>query len=62
MALRLRKGEFFDELETMSPAARREYLDRKLAATVAYAYKHAPAVKKLLDNAGVGPEQIRYVK
>jgi phenylacetate-CoA ligase len=62
MAVRLRKGEFFDDLETMSPAVRREYLDRELAATVAYAYKHAPAVKKLFDNAGVGPDQIRTVK
>ncbi len=62
MAVRSRKDEFFDELETMSPAARRAYLDRKLAATIAYAYKHALAVKKLFDNAGVSPDKIRKVK
>ena len=62
MAVSSRQDEFFDELETMSPAARQKYLDRKLAETVAYAYQHAPAVKKLLDKAGVSPEQIRTVK
>jgi phenylacetate-CoA ligase len=62
MAVRSRKDEFFDELETMSPAARRTYLDRKLAVMIAYAYKHALAVKKLFDNAGIAPDQIRTVK
>ncbi len=62
MAVKSRKGEFFDELEIMSPAARQQYLDRKLAETIAYAYKHAPAVKTLLDKAGVAPDQIHRVK
>jgi len=62
MAVSSKKDEFFDELETMSPEDRREYLDRKLSAKVAYAYRHAPAVKKLLDNAGVKPVDIRTVK
>ncbi len=62
MAVVSRKDEFFDELETMSPAARRKYLDKKLTETVAYAYKHAPAVKKLFDKAGVTPDQIGTVK
>jgi phenylacetate-CoA ligase len=62
MAVRSRKDEYFDELETMSPAARGKHLDRRLAETVAYAYEHAPAVKKLLDKSGVTPDQIRTVK
>jgi phenylacetate-CoA ligase len=62
MAVRSGKDEFFDALETMSSEARREYLDRKLATQVTYTYRRAPAVKKLLDNAGVKPSQIRSVK
>jgi phenylacetate-CoA ligase len=62
MAVITRRGEFFDALETMPPADRVRYLNRKLAGTVAYAYKHAPAVKELLDKAGVSPAHIRTVK
>ncbi len=62
MAVKPRKGEFFDELETMSPAARSKYLDKKLAETVAHACKHAPAVKKLFDRTGITPDRIRTVK
>jgi phenylacetate-CoA ligase len=62
MAVSSKKDEFFDKLETMSSEARRKYLDRKLSEKVAYAYSHAPAVKKLLDNAGVSPKNIRTVK
>jgi phenylacetate-CoA ligase len=62
MAVSSKKNDFFDELETMSPETRSAYLDRKLTEKVAYAYRHAPAVKKLLDNTGVKPEQVRTVK
>jgi phenylacetate-CoA ligase len=62
MAIKRRQSEFFDALETMPPTARIKYLDKRLAETLAYAYKHAPAVKKLFDNAGIAPEQIRAVK
>ncbi len=62
MAVRPKRGEFFDTLETMPPADRVRYLNRKLAAAVAYAYKHALAVKELLDKAGVTPAKIRTVK
>jgi len=62
MAVKSRKNEFFDELEIMSPLARSQYLDLKLSETVEHAYRHAPAVKKLFDKAGVSPEQIRTVK
>jgi phenylacetate-CoA ligase len=62
MAVKSPKDEFFDELETMSAVARKKYLDRKLSETVAYAYRHAPAMKKLFDKVGVSPDQIRTVK
>jgi phenylacetate-CoA ligase len=62
MAVKSPKDEFFDELETMSPAARSKYLDRKLSETVGNAYRHSPAVKKLFDKVGVSPDQICTVK
>jgi phenylacetate-CoA ligase len=62
MAVKPRKDEFFDELEIMSPDARRQYLDWKLSETVEHAYRYAPAVKKLFDKAGVRPDQIRTIK
>src|SRR4030042_782989 len=62
MAVSSKSSEFFDELETMSPAAREKYLNQKLSGQVAHAYSRAPAVKKLFDNAGVRPGQIQTVK
>ena len=55
------KGDYFDELETMATGTRQKYLDNKLSLTVEHAYKHAPAVKKLLDGCGVSPGEIRTV-
>jgi phenylacetate-CoA ligase len=55
------KGDYFDELETMAPGTRQKYLDNKLSLAVEHAYKHAPAVKKLLDACGVSPGEIRTV-
>jgi phenylacetate-CoA ligase len=62
MALRPDPEDFYDALETMSPKARPQYQDRELSKTIAHAYRHAPAVKKLFDKAGVSPEQIQTVK
>jgi len=62
MAVRSRKDEYFDELETMSPAAREKHLNRKLAEHIKHTYQYAPAVKKLFDDAGVSPDRIRTVK
>ena len=62
MAVNIRPDEYYDERETMSPEAREKYLDDRLAATVSHAYSHAPAVKSLLDKAGVKPAEIRTVK
>ena len=54
--------EFFDKLETMSAEARERYVNRKLPQTIKYAYQHAPAVKKIFNEAGVCPEQIRRIR
>lgn len=56
------KDEYFDELETMSSIKRDAYFKNRLAETVANAYKNAPAAKRILDNAGVSPSQIKTLK
>jgi phenylacetate-CoA ligase len=62
MAVSLPKGEYHDKLETMSPVARQQYLNKKLHEQVAYAYSHVPYVKTAFDKAGVKPEQIKTIK
>lgn len=57
-----RQDEYFDKLETMTATAREKYQCRKLAETVSNAYKNAPAVKEMLDKAGVKPSGIKTVK
>jgi phenylacetate-CoA ligase len=54
-----RPDEYFDDLETMSPAKRRSYLDKRLAGHIDRVYRLAPAVKRLFDRAGVAPAQVR---
>ena len=56
------RGEFFDELEVMPAEAREKYLNQRLHQTVNHAYRHAPAVKGILDKAGVSPSRIMTVK
>ncbi len=58
----VRKDEYFDKLEVMTPEKRRQYQDKALAQTIGNAYKNAPAVKELLDGAGVAPSQIKTLK
>jgi phenylacetate-CoA ligase len=62
MALSPHLDEYFDDLETMSLEARKVYLDRKLNEQMTHTYRHAPAVKKLFDDAGVKPDQIHEYK
>ena len=62
MAIKGKQDEYFDELETMTPEARGKYLNQKLSETVDHAYRHAPAIKEILDKAGVSPDQIRTIK
>jgi phenylacetate-CoA ligase len=54
-----RPDEYFDELETMSPAALKTYLDKRLAGHIDRVYHLAPAVKRLFERAGVAPGQVR---
>ncbi len=56
------KGDYFDELETMSAAERENYLNQRLAEAVEHAYRHAPSAREILDRAGVAPSQIRTAK
>ncbi len=56
------RGEYFDDLETMSLSARAEYQSRKLAETIENAYRYAPAVRETFDRTGISPGQIRSVK
>jgi phenylacetate-CoA ligase len=62
MAVKKRAGEFFDDLEAISPEAREKYQNQKLTETVQHAYRHAPAIKVLFDQAGISPEDIRTVE
>jgi len=62
MAVKKRTGEFFDDLEVMSAEARKKYQLEKLQQSVAHAYRRAPAVKEMLDRAGISPANIRTVK
>jgi phenylacetate-CoA ligase len=57
-----KRGDYYDELETMSPADRETYLNGRLMAHITHAYRYAPSVKKLLNDAGVDPEDITTVK
>jgi phenylacetate-CoA ligase len=53
----------YDEsAEKKPPAERQAWLDERLAKQVSFGYKHAPAVKKKLDAAGVSPRHILTVK
>jgi len=58
----VKKDEYFDRLEVMTAEERQRYQNSALAQTIENAYKNAPAVKELLDRAGVKPLQIRTVK
>jgi phenylacetate-CoA ligase len=55
-------GDYYDKLETMSPARRQQYLNRKLHEQAVYAYSHSPAVKTSFDKAGVKPGEIKTTK
>jgi phenylacetate-CoA ligase len=54
------EGDFYHKAnETMTAKQRTSYLNRKLKWMAQYAYDHAPAMKEIMDNAGVKPSQIR---
>ena len=56
------KGDYFDKLETMSGGERQEYSSQKLSETIRRAYRKAPAIRNILDTAGIKPSQIQNVK
>jgi phenylacetate-CoA ligase len=62
MAIIKKKDEYFDELETIFREEREKYLAGRLSRAVAYAYRHAPAVREMLDKAGVKPSHIKSAK
>jgi phenylacetate-CoA ligase len=51
-----------DSKERMPLAEREEWLGGRLARQANYAYRHAPAVKKIFDDAGVSPRHIKRIK
>jgi phenylacetate-CoA ligase len=62
MAVKNTTGDFFDDLEIMSAGARARYFEQKLSQTMRRSYRHAPAVKNMLDKAGINPARIRSIK
>ncbi|MBN1191360.1 MAG: AMP-binding protein [Dehalococcoidales bacterium] len=56
------EGDYFDELETMSPAAREKYQADNLSKTVEYACQNSVFARELLDKAGLSPSSIRCAK
>jgi len=62
MAIKGKPDEFFDELEIMSADTREKYFNQRLSQTIDHAYRHAPAVREIFEEAGVSPDQIRSVK
>ncbi len=62
MAIKGKPDEFFDELEIMPTDTREKYFNQRLSQTIDHAYRHAPAVREIFEEAGVSPDQIRTVK
>lgn len=62
MAIKREGDEFFDELETMPPETRENYLNQRLSETVEHAYRHASVVREMFDRAKVNPSEIRAIK
>lgn len=53
------KGYYDEQQETMPPARRAELHREMLRDTVRFAYDHAPATRRKMDEAGVRPEDVR---
>lgn len=61
-AVDVRDERFWDdEIETMSPDARRRFEDERLAEQIAYEYASSSYYRSKLDDAGIGPSEIRGV-
>jgi phenylacetate-CoA ligase len=57
-----KKGDFFDELEGMTPEERGHYQTKGLQKALAHAYAHAPSAKAIFAQAGIKPTDIKTVK
>ena len=55
-------GYFREDLETMSWAEKKAYLEGKLREIVRYAYEHARAVREKMDSAGLKPDDIETIE
>lgn len=55
-------GYYRQDLETMNPSARQEYLDAKVAEIVAHAYANAPAFTDKMKSVGAEPGDITKVE
>jgi phenylacetate-CoA ligase len=51
-----------DSKERMPLAEREDWLGGRLAKQANFAYRHAPAVKKIFDDAGVSPRHIKRIR
>jgi phenylacetate-CoA ligase len=58
----IERGQYFDELETLSEDAREKYQNDNLYQTIGYAYRNSSFARDLLDKAGVRPFSIRTPK
>lgn len=54
-----RRGYWNREKETMTPAARERYQARWLERLLAHAWERAPGVRRRLEQAGLGPRDLR---
>jgi phenylacetate-CoA ligase len=55
-------GAYYDDRETMTAEARRDYYDGKVRWIVEHAFSNAPGVRTKMEEAGVIPADIRSVR
>jgi phenylacetate-CoA ligase len=55
-------GYFREDLETMSWAEKKTYLEGKLREIVRYAYEHARAFREKMDSGGLKPDDIETIE
>lgn len=58
----VKQGNFYDNQETIHPRERHANLEKKLRAVISHAYRFAPAVRDIMDKAGIKPSDIRSYK
>ena len=58
----INRGQYFDELETMTIEERVKYQTAKLRETLEYAYNNSSSAHNLLDSAGMSPDKFESPK